>query len=121
MHPDLVGKRRVGLDGLGMDVLEVLKPTLAVRCLKHRDLGMVAVKTHGGIRPLAADRVPADDGEAEVGEERERCFDVADGDSDILESDGHALNVPSGARLLCGRFRRDSPGLTLSWLARHRP
>ena len=41
---------------------------------------------------VAVDQVgfTAHDGETEVGEEGDRCFEVADGDADVLKSDGHA-------------------------------
>src|SRR3712207_6136168 len=60
-----------------------------VRRLEHRDLGVVAVKSDGGVGPLAADGVPADQHEAEVGAEGDRFFEVANGDADVLESAGH--------------------------------
>ncbi len=34
---------------------------------------------------------------AEVGEERDRSLDVANGDADVLESDGHAVHATEGA------------------------
>jgi hypothetical protein len=37
--------------------------------------------------------VTAEDGETEVGEEDDRLFEVADGDADVLEFDGHAPHV----------------------------
>src|SRR3546814_10257187 len=43
--------------------------------------------------PVAADGVAADDGEAEIGEERDGLLEVADRDADVLELDGHAPNL----------------------------
>ena len=41
---------------------------------------MVAVEAVSGVRPLSTDRVPAQDGQPEVGEEGDRRFEVTDGD-----------------------------------------
>lgn len=98
VHPDLVGTGGARLDGLGMDVLEELEATLTVWCLEYRDLGVVAVQANSCVCPLAADRVTADEGQAEVGEEGDRFFDVAHGNADVVEFDGHALNLPSQRR-----------------------
>ena len=91
MHADLVGQGGLRLDRVRVEVLEELETTVAVRRLEHGDLGVVAVEADGGVGPLAADRVTAEDGQAEVGEEGDRRFEVADGDADVLELDGHAL------------------------------
>jgi hypothetical protein len=56
---------------------------------------VVAVEADGGVGPLAADRVAAQEGEAEVGEEGDRRIEVADCDADVLELDGHACTLPS--------------------------
>src|SRR5215207_3937996 len=93
MHADLVGAGRLRLDRVGVDVLEELEATIAVRRLKHRDVGVVAVKADGGVGPLATDGVSAEDGQAEVGEEGDRRVQVADGDADVVELDGHALQA----------------------------
>jgi hypothetical protein len=45
---------------------------------------VVAVEADRGVGPLAADSVAADQGEAEVGEERDRLLDVANRDADVL-------------------------------------
>ncbi len=74
----------------GVDVLEQLELPLPAGRLQHRHLGMVAIETDCGGGPFAADLVTTDDGEAEVGEECDRRLDVPDGDSDVLEFDGHA-------------------------------
>ena len=63
VHPDLVGARGFGLDGFGVDVFEELEATVAVRCLEHRDVGVIAVEADGRVGPLAADSVTAHDGE----------------------------------------------------------
>ena len=78
-----------------MEVLEELETTVAVRGLQHRDPSVVAVKSDGRVGPLAADRVTADDREPEVGEKGDCCFEVANGDTDVLKFDGHALKLPS--------------------------
>lgn len=52
VHADLVGQRRRRLDGVGVDVLEKLDTAEAVQGLQHCDLGVVAVETDGGVRPL---------------------------------------------------------------------
>jgi hypothetical protein len=48
---------------------------------------VVAVEADGGVRPLADDRVPAQDTQPEVGEEGDRRVEVTDGDADVLELD----------------------------------
>ena len=93
VHADLVGQRGLRLDRVGVDVLEELEATVAVRGLEHRDVGVVAVEADGGVGPLAADRVAAEDGQPEVGEEGDRRLEVADGDADVLELDGHASHA----------------------------
>ena len=70
-----------------------LEGAVTVRSLQHRDVGVVAVEADGSVGPLAADRVAADDFETEVGEEGDRCFEVANGDADVLKFDGHALHA----------------------------
>src|SRR5204862_5541360 len=40
----------------------------------------------------------AEDGQPEVSEEGDRRFDVADGDADVLEFDGHAVHVSESRR-----------------------
>src|SRR3954470_21688371 len=72
-----------------MDVLEQLQATVAVRRPEHRDLGVIAIEADGGVGPLSADRVTAKNAQPEVGEEGDRLFEVADGDADVLELDGH--------------------------------
>ena len=99
MHADLVGQSRDGLDGVGMDVLEELQTTVTVGCLEHRDPGMVAVEAHRGVGPFTADGIAAEDREAEVGEEGDRRFEVADRDADILEFYGHASHATQPDRL----------------------
>ncbi|WP_236809494.1 hypothetical protein [Arthrobacter sp. FW305-BF8] len=54
---------------------------------------MVSIKSNGSIGPLAADRVPADDGKTEIGEKGDCCFHVANSDTNILKFDGHALKA----------------------------
>ncbi|RAJ68737.1 helix-turn-helix protein [Streptomyces sp. Amel2xB2] len=104
MHTDLVGKSGLRLDRLGVDVLEELKATVAVRGLEHRDVGVIAVKADGGVGPFATDRVTSHDRETEVGEKGDRCFEIANGDADVLKSDGHALHATEPDQF--GRFRR---------------
>ena len=82
-----------------MDVLEELEAAVAVWRLEHGDLGVVAVEADGGVGPLSTDSVTAEDGQTEVGEEGDRRFEVADGDADVLEFDGHALHATESARL----------------------
>src|SRR3954453_11475938 len=93
VHADLVGPCRLGLDRVGVDVLEELEATVPVRRLEHGNFRMVAVEADGRVRPLAADRVPAQDGQPEVGEEGDRRFEVTNGDADVLELDRHAWHV----------------------------
>jgi hypothetical protein len=57
-----------------VDVLEELEATVAIWCLEHGDLGVVAVEADGGVGPLATDSVTAEDGQSEVGEEGDRRF-----------------------------------------------
>jgi hypothetical protein len=61
--------------------------------LEHRNVGVVAIKADGSVGPFATDRVTADDRETEVGEKCNRCFEVANGDADVLKFDGHALHA----------------------------
>jgi hypothetical protein len=92
MHTDLVRPCRLRLDRIGVDVLEELEATVAVWRLEHGNVGVVAVEADGGVRPLSTDRVPAQNGQPEVGEESDRGFEVTDGDADVFEPDGHALH-----------------------------
>src|SRR5882757_4982523 len=120
MHADLVGTSGLRLDRFGVDVLEELKATVTVRRLEHRDFGVIAIKADGSVGPLTTDRVTAEDREAEVGEKGDRCFEVANGDADVLKFDGHAWHAtepgrsgwrPSGRR----RPRRPRPARTAAW------
>ena len=79
-----------------MDVLEELEATVAVGRLEHGDVGMVAVEADGGVGPLSTDRVTAEDGQPEVGEEGGRRFQVADGDADVSSPMGMRRTRPSG-------------------------
>jgi hypothetical protein len=47
---------------------------------------------------------PAENGQSQVGKEDDRCFEIADGDVDVLEFDGHALHAIELGRLaqFCG-------------------
>lgn len=67
-----------------MDVLEELEAAVAVWGLEHGDLGVVAVETHGGVGPVAADGGPTQDGQSEVGEEGDRLLEVSDSNGDVL-------------------------------------
>ncbi len=91
VHPDLIGECWLRLDRVGVDVLEELELAVAVWCLQNGDPGVVAVQADSSVGPLTADRVTADDRQAEVGEEGDRFFDVANGDADVLQLDGHGL------------------------------
>ena len=64
------------------------------RCGSAQDPG----ETDGNVGPLATNRVTAEDGQTEIGEEGDRCFKVADGDADVLEFDGHALHAIESGR-----------------------
>src|SRR3978361_112668 len=81
-----------------MDVLEELKATITIWRLEHRNVGVVAIKADGSVGPPATDRVAADDRETEVGEKGERRREVADGDADVLEFDGHASHATEHLR-----------------------
>ena len=76
-----------------MNVLEELETTVAIWRLEHGDVGVVAVEADGCIGPLSTDRVTAEDGKPEVGEEGDRRVEVADGDPDVLEFDGHVFHA----------------------------
>ena len=99
MHANLVGTSGARLNCFRVDVLEELKATVTVWCLEHRNFGMVAIKAHGSVGPLTTNRVTAYDCETEVGEKGDRCFDVANGDADILKFNGHALHATESGRL----------------------
>lgn len=93
VHADFIRQGGFGLDRVRVDVLEEFEAPVAVRRLEHRDLGVVSVKADGGVGPFAADGVAAKDGEAKVGEEGDCCFEVANGNSDIIEFDRHVLKA----------------------------
>jgi hypothetical protein len=59
VHADLVWPGGLGLDRVGVDVLEELEASVAVRCLQAGDVGVVAVEADGGVGPLSPDRVTA--------------------------------------------------------------
>src|ERR687893_2205377 len=99
VHADLVRQGWLRLDRVGVDVLEELQAAVAVWRLEHGDVGVVAVEADGRVGPLSADRVTAEDGQPEVGEEVDRRVEVADGDADVLEFDGHALNAIKSGNL----------------------
>jgi hypothetical protein len=67
VHADLVRSGGLRLDRVGVDVLEKLEATAAVWRLEHGDVGVVTVEADGGVGPLAADRVAAEDCQAEIG------------------------------------------------------
>ena len=77
-----------------------LKAAVAVWRLEHGDVGVVAVEADGSVGPLATDRVTAKDGQTEVGEEGDRRFEVAHGDADVLEFDGHPLHAIESGRFV---------------------
>ena len=93
VHTDLVGTRRLGLDRVGVDVLEELKATVTVRRLKHRELDVIAIESDRSFGPLAADGVSAEDCQTEIGEEIDRSIEVSHGDTDVFKSDGHEGTV----------------------------
>ncbi len=98
VHADLVRPGGLRLDRVGMELLKELEATVAVWRLEHRDVGVVAVEADGGVGPLSTDRVTAENGQTEVSEEGDRRFEVADGDADVLELDGHALHATKSGR-----------------------
>ena len=93
VHADLVRPGGLRLDRVGVDVLEELEATIPVWRLEHRDSGVVTVETDSGVGPVSTDRVTAEDGQAEVGEEGDRRFKVAHGDADVFKFDRHALHA----------------------------
>src|SRR3954469_19808001 len=99
MHANLVGTSGLRLDRFGVDVLEELKATVTVWRLEHRNVGVIAIKADGSVGPLTTDRVTADDRETEVCEKGDRCFEVANGDADVLKFDGHVLHATEPGRL----------------------
>jgi hypothetical protein len=99
MHANVVGTSGLRLDRFGVDVLEELKATVTVWRLEHRNVGVIAIKADGGVGPLTTDRVTADDREAEVGEKGDRCFEIANGDADVLKFDGRALHATEPGEL----------------------
>src|SRR3954467_149278 len=101
VHPYLVGTGRVRLDRVGMDVLEKLQASFAIRRLEHCDLGVIPVQPDGGVGPLSTDRVPAENAQPEIREEGDRLFDVANGDADVLELDGHGFYSRDSCRWWC--------------------
>jgi len=91
--PPLVRSGGFGLDGVGMDVLEELEATVAVGRLEHGDVRVVAVQADCRVGPLPTDRVTTEEGEPQVGEERDRRIQVVHGDTDVLELDGHVVQA----------------------------
>jgi len=71
--------------------------------LEHRNVGVVAIKADGSVGPFATDRVTADDRETEVGEKGDRCFEVANGDADVLKFDGPSTINRASENLRPGR------------------
>src|SRR5512138_1831055 len=63
VHADLVRAGGLRIDRVGVDVLEELEATVAVRRLEHGDVGVVAVEANRGVGPLSTDRVTAEDGQ----------------------------------------------------------
>ena len=96
--PISLGRGGLRLYRVGVDVLEELEATVAVRCLEHGDLGVVTVEADGGIGPRSPDRVTAENGQPEVSEEGDRRFQVADGDADVLQLDAHAPHATESGR-----------------------
>lgn len=94
MHPDLVGAGGFRFDGHGVDVFEQLDAAVAVGRLEQRDPGVVAIEANRRIGPFAADRVTPENREPEVGEERDRLFDVTNCHADVLKSDAHERMLP---------------------------
>src|SRR6478735_9363858 len=105
VHADLVWPGGLCLDRIGVEVLEELEATVSVWCLEHGDVGVVAVEADRGVGPFATDCVTPEDGQPEVGEEGDGCFEVADGDPDVLESYGHAWHATDSARFTQSSWR----------------
>src|SRR3954454_23978445 len=101
VHAYLVGTGRVRLDRGGMDVLEKLQASFAIRRLEHRDLGVIPVQPDGGVCPLSTDRVTAENAQPQIREEGDRLFDVTNGDADVLELDGHGFYSRDSCRWWC--------------------
>src|SRR5690606_14765166 len=66
VHADVGRPGGLGLDGVRMEVLEELEAAVAVGRLEHGDLRVVSVEADGGVRPLSAHRVPAEDRQPQV-------------------------------------------------------
>ncbi|VXC32433.1 Multi-sensor signal transduction histidine [Arthrobacter sp. 9V] len=94
VHTDLVGKGRMGLDRVRMQVFEEFKLAIAIRGLEHRNFRVVAVQPNRRVSPLSADRVSAQYRKAEIREEGDRFFKIPDRDADVLKFDSHALKLP---------------------------
>ena len=56
---------------------------------------MVAVEANGGVGPISADRVAAEDDQTEVGKEGDRGLEVADGDTEFSSLMGMRRTLPS--------------------------
>lgn len=94
VHADVVRTGGTRLDRFRVDVFEEFQLTLAIRGLENRNFRVVAIKPDGSVGPFAADRVTAEDCQAEVGEKGDGCFDVPNRNTDVLKFDGHALKLP---------------------------
>lgn len=98
VHADLVRLGGAGLDRFGVDVFEELEATVSVCRLEHGDVCAISVEADRGVGPVSTDRGAAENGETEVGEERDGCLKVTSGDADVLELDGHALHATESRR-----------------------
>ena len=61
--------------------------------LEQRNLGVVAVEPDSSVGPFTADCVTTEHSKTEVSEERDRCFEVSDGDANVLQIYSHALDA----------------------------
>jgi hypothetical protein len=85
-----------------VEVFEEFKARVAVRRLKHGDIGVIAIETDGGIGPFSANGVAAEECQSEVGEEGDRRFEISYGDTDVLELIGMRRTLPSCGHLSTG-------------------
>jgi hypothetical protein len=81
-----------------MEVFEELEATGTVGGLEHGDVRMIAVEADRRVGPFPTHGVTTEEGESEVGEEGDRRLEVANGDADVLELDGHGVEATEPAR-----------------------
>lgn len=69
VHTNFIRVGGLRLDRIGVKILEELELAVTIRRLENGDLGVVAIEADGGVGPVSADCVAADDFQTQVNEE----------------------------------------------------